>query len=89
MKFRHDKCNDMFEGKRVTMQDNENVKFKHKHVASHIQRLNYSSYCSSNFSKCGANKQLCSWKRNQSLWTVGASDTECFVGHVNDKREKK
>ena len=59
VKFRNDKWNEKFEGKRVIMWDNANVNFKHKPAASHIQQLTYSSCYGSNCAKGGVSKQLC------------------------------
>jgi len=81
-KFRNNKWNDKFNGKRIIMWDNTNINFNFKPTASHVQRLTYSTYYGTNCAKGGVGKQLCAWQRGTDLWTGGVSDTEYFIGEL-------
>ena len=58
------------------------MNFKHKPTVFRIQRITHSPRCGSNCAKGGV-------QRNNSLWTRGASDSECFVGDIIDGANKK
>jgi len=87
-KLRREKWNIRYDGKRVIMWDNTDIKLSKPSDAS-LQRLTYSAYYGGNVGKGAVFLQLCGWLGTHELWTGHVSDTEYFENSGILERQSK
>jgi DDE superfamily endonuclease len=77
-KLRDDKWDSTYEGKRIVMWDNTDVRLATPSNAN-LQRNTWSDYYNGNVGKGSVFIQLCGWMGTHELWEGAVSDTDYFT----------